>query len=353
MVRDTSSVPRSGAPSAFTDRRFIAYSIALLFAFAGLNALAAFALPHDKFLRYQAMIDPQAPTAPWIYQRIHFDHTPIDIAFIGTSRTGLSVHTRRLEEDLARHGIKAKAANLYAVNSGIDMQYALAKELLTNRKVKLLVIEITEREERKPHEDFIYLADPIDVIDAPLVVNLNYLSNLARLPGRQVALFWQTQLQRCKLNGANPALPEYLGSNLDRAEVIRTLDGVDHYRNETYSLEEMEKLRIEQDGRITPPILPHMLSDVEYRFPRYYEYRILDLARSHGTSVAFLYTPRYGGPKTPAPYERYASRADLINPWAQVQDYGLWWDATHLNWEGAKRLTDSVADLLASRNELQ
>jgi hypothetical protein len=353
MVRDTSTMPHSGTPSAFTARRFFAYCVLLLLVFAALNASAVFALPHDKYLRYQSMIDPQAPTAPWIYERIHFDKTPIDIAFIGTSRTGLSVHTRRLEEDLARHGIQAKAANLYAVKSGIDMQYALVKELLSHRKIKLLVVEMTEREERKPHEDFIYLADPVDVIDAPWVINLDYLSNLARLPGRQVELFWQTELQRCKQQRTDSLPPDYLGSNLDRAEVIRTLDGVDHYRNTTYSLPDMEKLRIDQDRRVTPPILPQSLSDVEFRFPRYYEDRILELAREHGTPVVFLYTPRYGGPEVPAPYERYASRASLINPWPQIQDYRLWWDATHLNWEGAKHLTDSVADMLASRSELR
>jgi hypothetical protein len=333
--------------------RFGRYSFLLLLIFALLNAVAVLALPHDRFLRYQAPLDPQSPTAPWIYQRIHFDKTPIDVAFIGTSRTGLSVHTHRLEEVLARRNVKVKAVNLYMVRSGINMQYLLAKELLTTRKVRLLVVEMTEREERKPHEDFVYLADPIDVIEAPLVINLDYLSDLSRLPGRQVELFRQTELKRFGLTGPEPAPRAYQGSNLDHAEVIRTVDGVDHFRNTIYTLPEMEKLRSEQDRQITKPILPPSLSSIEFRFPRYYEDRILDLARAHGTTVVFLYTPRYGGPKIPPPYERYSSRVNLINPWTALQDYRLWWDATHLNWEGAKVLTDYVADALATRNELR
>ena len=52
-------------------------------------ALAAMvALPHDKYLRYQSLNDHTAPNAYWIYERIHTDPTPIDIAFIGSSRTG-------------------------------------------------------------------------------------------------------------------------------------------------------------------------------------------------------------------------------------------------------------------------
>jgi hypothetical protein len=42
----------------------------------------------------------------------------------------------------------------------------------------------------------------------------------------------------------------------------------------------------------------------------------------------------------------------MINPWAEIQDYRLWIDVTHLNWDGAKRLTDYLADVLADRNEL-
>jgi hypothetical protein len=52
-------------------------------------------LPHDKYLRYQSLNDRSAPNSYWIYERIHDDPTPIDIAFIGTSRTGRSMNTRR------------------------------------------------------------------------------------------------------------------------------------------------------------------------------------------------------------------------------------------------------------------
>lgn len=338
------------APSA---GRFGKYSLFLLLVFAVLNATAVFMLPHDKFLRYQVPLDPQSPTAPWIYQRIHFDQTPIDVAFIGTSRTGLSVHTRRLEERLAAHGINAKAVNFYMVKSGINIQYVLAKELLSARKVKLLVLEVTEREERKPHEDFIYLADPIDVITAPLFINVGYLSDLARLPGRQVDLFLQTEMQRFGLRGAESAPQPYQGSNLDHAQMIRTLDGVEHNRDVSHTFAEMEELREEQIHKLTPPLLPQPFNNIEFRLPRYYEDRILDLARAHGTTVMFLYTPLYGGPAVPAPYARYASRASLVNPWPVLQDSRLWGDENHVNWEGAKLVTDYVGDALAKQKELR
>jgi hypothetical protein len=352
MIDDLKVAPLNAAQQTSSVKRFAKYATVLLLAFVLLNALAVFALPQDKFLRYQAPLDPQSPTAPWIYQRIHFDPTPIDVAFIGSSRTGLSVHTGRLEAGLAQHDIHLKAANIYMVRSGLNMQYVLAKELLNSRKVKLLVLEMTEREERKPHDDFIYLADPLDVIAAPMLINFNYLSDLARLPGRQVNLFWDLESQELGLHDPKAAPQPYEGSNLDHAEVIRTIDGINHYRDTPYSLADMEKMRIQQDREITPSVLPRFADAIEYRLPRYYENKILDLAKARGTTVVFLYTPRYGGPENPPPYQRYADRAGLINPWPAVQDYTLWWDANHLNWEGAKLLTDYVVEALAAQKSL-
>ncbi|MGC1524368.1 MAG: hypothetical protein WA803_22705 [Steroidobacteraceae bacterium] len=344
----------SNARNAFTIGRFGFYVAQVLTIIGVLNASVLIALPHDKYLRYQALNDPKAPNSYWIYERIHFDPTPIDIAFIGTSRTGLSVHSRRLEEDLATRGIHAKAVNFYGVRNGINMQFVTAKELLSNRKVKLLVLEMTEREERKPHEFFYLYADPVDILNAPLLINMNYLADVARLPGRQLDLALQTELQKWGLRHPDFVPPPYEGPNLDHAEFVQTLDhNIVYHRVKSHTRGEMEALRNEWLRGVTGRVLPRLFGDLEYRLPRYYENKILDLARAHGTEVLFLYLPRYGGTQDPAPYEQYASRAQLINPWAEIQDYRLWIDEIHLNWEGAKRLTDYVAGVLADRSELK
>ena len=334
---------------AITLRRFLR-----LFAVSALAGVAAMvALPHDKFLRYQALNDGSAPTAYWIYERIHDDATPIDVAFIGTSRTGMSVHSRRLEDELQRRGVTAKAVNLYLVKTGVNLQYVVARELLEARTIKLLVVEIDEREDRKPHPDFIYLADTSDILAAPLLVNLNYLSDIARLPGRQAGLFIETQMRRSGLQAPGAFPPPYEGPNLDHGQFLTTLDGVKHDRRVVHTEAQMAALRAAEDAAITPPLLPASMSDVEFRLSRYYMVRILDIAAAHGVRVVFLYTPRYGGPNQPQPYLQYAARADLINPWSQLQDYRLWSDVTHVNWDGAQRLTDYVAQALADRTELR
>ena len=340
----SSALAAEEAVSAPRLRRFASVLFAsVLAALVGMTLL-----PHDKYLRYQALSDPATPRAYWIYERIHFDPTPIDIAFIGTSRTGRSINTKRLQEDLARRGIKAHAANLYIYEDGRNMHYALAKELLEHRKVKLLVLEMTEWEDRKPHRNFVFLADPQDIIFAPLFVNLRYFSDLARLPGRQVDLFLETELNALGLRKPTFVPPPYEGPNRDDSEYIVTRDGKKHYFDMVRTREQMEALRRMQEASITPPLLPPSLSWLEYRLPRYYVERILKLAAQHGTKVVFLYVPRYGGPDFPPPYRRYAGRVPLINPGSRVQDYRFWDEVTHMNWNGAKAMTDYVADQLAA-----
>jgi hypothetical protein len=311
-------------------------------------------LPHDKYLRYQSLNDRSAPNSYWIYERIHDDPTPIDIAFIGTSRTGRSMNTKRLQDDLARQGVMVHAVNFHIVKTGRNMHYTVAKELLNNRKVKLLVLEITELEDRKPHPDFIFLADTRDVVLAPLFINARYLADLARLPGRQVDLFLETASQHFGWRTPDFTPPPYEGANLDRTESLITLDGVAHSLEEQHTLGQMEAMRIAQDAEVTPAVLPPTLDWLEYRFPRYYVERILDLAARNGTRVVFLYLPRYGGPASPAPYERqYAKRVGLINPWPALQDFRLWTDAVHVNGPGSRLATDAVAQALLRQGYLR
>jgi hypothetical protein len=353
MPPDTEIANPTDVKRTVATRRFGIFTIQVLVIFGLLNVGALIALPHDKYLRYQTLNDAQAPNSYWIYERIHFDPTPIDVAFIGSSRTGQSIHSRRFEEDLARRGINVKAVNFFFVRAGVNIQYVIAKELLTSRKIKLLVLEIDEREERKPHDAFNLYADPVDVLTAPLWINFDYFSDIIRLPSRQVHLAWQTALQNLGLRSPDFVPPPYEGPNLDYAQVIHSLDNVDHNRSVVHTEAEMEAKRVQWLHELTRQVLPRSLSDLEFRFPRYYERQLLDLAQAHDTKVVFLYTPQYGGPQHPPPYDLYAGRADLINPWGELQDYRLWFDVNHLNWDGAKRMTDYVADVLANRSDLK
>lgn len=324
--------------------------VCLLTAVTLIVLLAFTLLPHDKFLRYQALNDGQAPTAYWVYERINRDPTPIDVAFVGTSRTAFSIHSGRLEERLARSGVRAHVANLHIVKMGRNMQFVIAKELLTHRKVRVLFLEMDDEEVRTPHPDFIYLADATDVVDAPLFINLRYFSDLARLPGRQLGLFFDTVLQRRQWTTPDFVVPPYEGPHFDHAQYIVTLDGVRHDRDDHHTLAQMQALSKKEDESLTPRILPRSLDWLEYRVPRYYIEKIMTLAAEHHTRVVLLYLPRFGAPQTCDVCARLYPNRDVVNPWASMQEPGLWEDASHMNWDGAQRVTDHVAGEIASRH---
>lgn len=318
--------------------------IAVFLGSAVLALAASCLLPHDKYIRYQALDLSEAIQSTWIYERIHFDKTPIDIAFIGTSRTKSAIHTGLLERELAAGGVDAKAVNFHIVLTGRNLHYAIAKELLTTRKVKLLVIELTEVEDRLGHDNFVVVADAIDVLTAPLVINLNYLSDLIRLPGRQIDLFLKTVESRLGLVDRRFSPARYLGPNLDHAErnVLRKggYSPNDVFPGET----ELEDLRKERERGDTPMIMPASLDWLEFRFPRLYMDKIERLAAANGAKVAYVYLGRYAGPLTAAREVDFAAKGPVFRmPDEVIETPRYWSDASHLNWSGAQEVTRNVA----------
>ena len=162
-------------------RRFALASVVAVAALAG-----SLAIPHDPYIRWQDMRSEAWARLGWIYERIHFDETPVDIAFIGTSHTMNGVDGAAVRAALAAAGGTCRhVVNLAFPSYGRNMHWLIARELLEHRKVGTLVLEVFENESRKAHPFFNAVADVSDVLQAPLLINLNYLSDLAQLPARQ------------------------------------------------------------------------------------------------------------------------------------------------------------------------
>ena len=58
----------------------------------------SYLLPHDCYVRYQQLADSDLFRSRWVYERIHYDKTPIDVAIIGNSRVETSVSAPILEK---------------------------------------------------------------------------------------------------------------------------------------------------------------------------------------------------------------------------------------------------------------
>lgn len=328
--------------------------LARRFALAAAVALAALAgslaIPHDRYIRWQDMRDEAWARLGWIYERIHFDRTPIDIAFIGTSHTMNGVSGAAVRAALAAAGGGCQqVVNLSYPSYGRNLHWLIARELLENRRVGTLVIEVFENESRKAHPFFSSIAEVSDVLGAPALINLNYLSDLARLPARQVMLGLKTLMpERFGLHrGFDPA--RYDGADVDNTRQVQ-VGGVvlTPVRDTAPPREQLERaaarVRAAKDGNM----LGERFEALEYRFPRHYLDRILALARQRGVAVKFLYLPSYayvgGAPRDPS---LYAGRGEMLATGTLLADPGLWYDPDHLNARGAALLSGALGGMLA------
>src|SRR5262249_23570762 len=159
--------------------RFLAMTATLT---AALVVAACF-LPHPRYLRFAILQDSAVLKAGWIYERIHFDPTPTEIVFLGTSHTVFGIDSATVERQFhAITGRDMHVVNFALQHLGRDTHFLIAQEILRTRPVKLLVIEVQEDEPRDLHPAFGALADPSDLLSAPVLVNVRYFDNVAHLP---------------------------------------------------------------------------------------------------------------------------------------------------------------------------
>jgi hypothetical protein len=335
--------------------RSVGYNI-LLGTITSLVALTCMVLlPHDRYVRFQDVRSEAWARLGWIYERIHFDPTPIDVAFIGTSHTLNGVDAaavgQKIEEIGRKSGLEVNAThltNLAFPAYGRNMHWIIARELLENRKVGILVVEIFENETRKPHPMFIYPAEVSDILDAPLFVNLNYFHDVIRLPFRQLSLFikslWPEQFGLKRQ--FDPS--HYDGETVDNTRVVqvngKAITAVRNNRMDISALDAVAKQR--QSDKNFHMMGPY-LESLEYRYPRYYVSEILDLANRRHVPVLFLYLPGYGQVDYPVDTKPYDGRGKIITVNDILRKSENWTDVDHLNLFGAAELSARLGTVLA------
>jgi hypothetical protein len=311
-------------------------------------------LPHDRYLRFQGLTDPQVVKAGWVFERIHFDQTPIDVVFIGTSHTVFGIDSAEVERECrAAGGRHCASVNFGLQHLGRDLHWLIAREVLEARKPRLMVIEVQEKEPRAMHPAFPYLANSDDLIAAPLIINTAYFPNLARLPLRQTSLWAHTAMPALFGSRAafDPAL--YRGPHWD--DTYAETGSRDHPlaeprpRTGILSARELEFERTHPqatDGSL--PHLPGALRALEYRATLIYLDKLIKLARSKGVQVRILYMPSYGN-TLPPDFSSYYERSAPV--WEMPQEFRfrpeLWLDVAHLNNVGAAEFSRWLGEKLA------
>ena len=317
-----------------------------IFGVAVLAGVAASVLPDDPYMRFATLDHTIQNRVRWIYERIHFDPAPIDVAIIGPSRSGAGVSSPRLEADLRASGHPWHTVNFSLPENGRDLNWVIEQELLTTKHPRLIVIGVIEKPGRFGHPAYKYVAPAADVADPAYLGNLNYLANLIYLPYRQL------RLAAARVAPGLFDLPtrfdptRYAGSNDDTTVTFRAGDGTLVERDAVVSHAALLAGKKKYERGVRPPLLGSRGADIEFGDDRAYVRRMAALARDHGVRLAFLFLPYYGGPsdvQERAFYEQYGPVLDA----SDVANTPMWYsDVAHLNHAGALAVTDWLAPQL-------
>jgi hypothetical protein len=314
---------------------------ATAFATAIAVLIVACALPHDRYLRFMDLTDPEVE-AKWIYERIHFDPSPLDVVFIGTSHTLEGIDSDRVEQACrTANGKVCASVNFALVHLGRNVHWILTRDVLAARKPRLLVVEVQETEFRALHPAFPFLAEASDVALAPLIINTSYFQDLVRLPLRQITLFAKSSAPSLFGKRKTFAPELYLGPHGGEAPSAA--------QRQTVSPNELERQRAHLASADASRLrLPASLRRLEYRANLVYLTKLLEFAREKNVQVRFLYIPSYHAPQEPAFADFYKRYAPTWYPLKEIFDSSRnWVDAGHLNAAGSKALSDWVAAKIA------
>jgi hypothetical protein len=258
----------------------------------------------------------------WVYDRLYDNPKPVDIAFIGTSHTINGVHDILIEKTL-NEGKGKDTVNVLSVaycRHGSNMHYLILKELIKNKKPKVLVLEVLEEIRTNSHPIFPYFAQREDFnLDIPFHRDYfkdYYNATTLRIEQRKQEWFYEPEerIFNPRLYG-NLTFPDTLAVAELNEFKIRHLAKIEENKNKFFK-------------------------KTGLNFPKYYFQKMKTLCDKNNVELKFLYLPAYGGIDTaPTEIEIYQSFGTvLLPPKELLNNTDYWHDKEHLNTVGAEAL---------------
>jgi hypothetical protein len=323
--------------------------LALLLVAVAAFCVLAVLLPSERYIRFQQFDHSDLFKLRWDYERLHFDHSPIDIAIIGSSRVEAALSAPELADALSRKlGRPIHVANIAIPYEGRNLHYEIARELIaTHPEVKMILLSVEERADIS-HPGFRYISDVSEVLHAPLWINHYYAVDAAFLPYRQMSFFFQSLFPDWFSVSRTPR-KDYLGTDWDSTQNFQIPGG--RFLNR-YTVAQPDKLEKEAEerraevgpgGYWAPPSAWYRLNaPLE---PEYTE-RLVAMAKRNGTTVIFVHMPFYKS--IPGEYDHrfYESLGPLLDAQQFCGDPHLFADAAHFNRYGIRKLSPWLEEAL-------
>jgi hypothetical protein len=335
---DTAATPRQRSSAVYL-------AVALLVAVGSFIALAF--TEDDPYTRYKAVGTTDYIKAGWIYERLHFDPTPVDVAFIGSSRTMQGINSTEVEKALnTATGEKYHVVNLGLPKLGRDAPFLVGRMLAETKKPKIVLVEVDYLNIRNGTPIYPQLATFDDLLHAPQP-DMDFFYDLVSIPARHGRLLWQT-LTSGKTT-FDPA--SYRGAHWDDDYQTTGADG----RTSQPRLESMEKDQLHREAVqwVSQQQSKFRQYDswawVEFYYNERYEQRLLELLQRSGVKIVLLYLSAIGSADRPAHFERLSAYGEFWPiPPELTGDSTLWFNPTHMNYDGAQRFSAWLAGKLAT-----
>jgi hypothetical protein len=315
---------------------------------------ATMILPHDPYIRYQSFKGTIFDRLTWVYERLVYDPTPIDVLVVGSSRTARGVNMAEIEAALAARGKTLHVANVSIPASGFDWRLTAVREALAHHpEIKLVIWELVEVFPREGHQAFGDLATPSQILTAPWLVNTTLPKNLAALPYRQIELAlasrmpgifgYHTAFDPAQYAGTTPDHRKFNDPAWTLEAEIEQLDRLDHALT-------VSKDSAQRRTEITWPVMPAALAGVEFGVSRHYVDELVVLSKQHHFDIAFLFLPFFGGYPDALEAEWVGERGAYWNADFLLSDPANYIDAAHPSQTGIQKITPwlagHIADLL-------
>lgn len=317
---------------------------------AALLLLVTLVLPWSPQVAWQQAAGTDMFHAGWVYDRIHHDATPIDVAVIGSSRMEAAISPHVLHQVLsARLGRPVSVANLSIVRPGRDLHARIVADLLAHHPEVRLILLSDDGFMVSSHPLFREIAPPAALLHAPLLLNPAYAGNLLALPYRNIANLAGQLVPGWFGITANFDPSHYAGAGLDRSEGYALPSG--HRRNGGLTMplipltrDAQAAVALQGVGMVGKLPLPDRY---KYAVDQAYVTQIADLARQHGARLAFVSLPVFGPRQLAGSTLFYQQFGPDFTFTPLAADPTLFQDGLHMNHRGALRVTPLLADRIA------
>ncbi len=286
-----------------------------------------FANDSDAYKKFAFHKITESCSGDFIYHRICEDITPVDVAFLGTSKTVNGVNDlliRFVYEYYFQR--KFNPVVISFCGGGRNIQYAIAKMLFENKKPKILFLELNEFEINHSHISYGVVSDFRDLIFAPVLNNRYYFRDIG-------------EGLKSRLDFVRSGMKtDSIGKLSDHGFMPYDFAG-DSVRLMNYKL---SKTTGNQNDN----------NSVRAKYAIHYVDKILHLARDNHCQVIFLYLPSFGYNGNPVEARNYyEQKADIWYPPAEILDNTKYWhDTWHLSRQGADSLTAWIISKLKDMN---